>query len=150
MDKHDFKRFPELTNNQMNFYYFDSPHRQITEDFFARVIDVHDGDTIRIRWDERDFDFPVRFSNIAAPELEELGGKESQRWLEGRLLNKDILIIIDDKNRVEKWGRLLGKIISDGIDVGEESVNNGMSKRFGDFAEGVIIDFMGELDAVKL
>ena len=146
---HDFKKFPELTDNQMNFYYFDSPHKQITEDFFCRVIDVHDGDTIRVRWRERDFDFPVRFINIAAPEMEETGGKESQEWLEKRLLGKEILVVIDNKNRVEKWGRLLGRVFSGGFDVGEESIVNGKSKQFGDFAEGVIPNFMGGLDGIK-
>ena len=37
---HDFKRFPELTNSQMDFYYDDSPHPQITEDISVRVIKV--------------------------------------------------------------------------------------------------------------
>lgn len=149
MAEHDFKKFPELTENQMDFYYFDSPHKQITGDIFAKVVDVHDGDTIRVRWSERNFDFPVRFINIAAPEMEETGGKESQRWLESRILNKEVLIIINPKRRVERWGRLLGKVVSGGIDVGEESINNGMSKRFGDFAEGSIPDFMEELNAAK-
>jgi len=48
---HDFKKFPELTNNQMQIYYFESPHKQITEDFKARVVDVHDGDTIKVEVD---------------------------------------------------------------------------------------------------
>ena len=32
---HDFKQWPELTNGQMAYYYFDSPHKQIGEDLFA-------------------------------------------------------------------------------------------------------------------
>jgi len=52
---HDFKRFPELTNNQMNLYYFDSPHQQIAEDFDAKVVNVHDGDTVRLEVSWRDF-----------------------------------------------------------------------------------------------
>ena len=71
---HDFKRYPELTNNQMNFYYFDSPHQQIAEDFDAKVVKVTDGDTIRVTTDFRDFDFPIRFSNIMAAETDEKGG----------------------------------------------------------------------------
>jgi len=71
---HDFKRFPELTNRQMNLYYFESPHKQITQDFVAKVVKVTDGDTIRVKWEDRDFDFPIRFIDIAAPELDEIGG----------------------------------------------------------------------------
>ena len=76
----------------MGLYYFDSPHRQIAEDFFARVVKVTDGDTIRVKTDFRDFTFPIRFSNILAAELDEKGGIESKRWLSGQILNKEDLI----------------------------------------------------------
>tara|TARA_R100000501_G_C2556895_1_gene69166 strand:+ start:115 stop:528 length:414 start_codon:yes stop_codon:yes gene_type:complete len=124
---HDFKRFPELTNSQMQFYYFQSPHRQITENFTATVVKVTDGDTIRVEWEGRDFDFPVRFLDIAAAELDEKGGTQSQKWLENRILGKDIEVRINPTSRVEKWGRLLGAIYQDGLDVGKESVMLGFS-----------------------
>ena len=124
---HDFKRFPELTNSQMAFYYFDSPHQQITEDFWARVIDVHDGDTIRVEVDFRDFSFPIRFSNILAAELDEKGGPESQSWLESQILGEEVEIIVNKNNRVEKWGRLLGQVRHKGFDMGELSIQNDKS-----------------------
>jgi len=120
---HDFKNFPELTNNQMQIYYFDSPHRQITEDFVAKVVDVHDGDTIKVRWRERDFDFPVRLAHIAAPELKEHGGLRSKKWLEGMIMGKEVDIKIDPDNRVGKWGRIIGEIIFMGIDVNNMSLD---------------------------
>ena len=46
---HDFKTFPELTNNKMEIYYFESPHRQILEDFEGEVVKVTDGDTIHVK-----------------------------------------------------------------------------------------------------
>src|SRR3990167_7651666 len=98
---HDFVKFPELTDSQMAIYYFESPHKQIFDDFTAEVIKVHDGDTITMRWTERDFDFPVRFINIAAPELKEDGGKESQAWLEKMLLGNQVDIKINPENRVD-------------------------------------------------
>lgn len=106
---HDFKRFPELTNSQMQFYYFESPHQQITEDFTARIEKVHDGDTVTVSCNFRDFNFPIRISNLAAPELNEGGGRDSQIWLESILLGKEVDVIIS-KARVEKWGRLLADI----------------------------------------
>lgn len=124
---HDFERFPELTNTQMQLYYFDSPHKQIFEDFNCKVVKVHDGDTVTVRWPERNFDFQVRFSNIAAPELNEEGGRQAQSWLENKILNQEITVMVNHKNRVEKWGRLLGRVISKGIDVGEEQVALGLS-----------------------
>lgn len=137
---HDFKAFPELTNNQMQFYYGQSPHKQITESFTAEVVKVHDGDTITVAWQERDFTFPVRFSNVAAPELNEEGGHEAQSWLEGRLLGTVVDIEVNPDKRVEKWGRILGKIIQGGIDVGEEEVYNGYAKTWDQRNDGKIID----------
>ena len=123
---HDFKRFPELTNAQMGLYYFDSPHKQIGEDFFARVVGVHDGDTIRVKTDFRDFSFPIRFSNILAAELNEKGGKESQSWLESQILGEEVEIILHP-TRVEKWGRLLAQVRHKGFDMGELSIANNKS-----------------------
>ena len=121
---HDFKRFPELTNNQMNLYYFDSPHQQIAEDFDARVVKVHDGDTIRVECDFRDFSFPIRFSNIMAAELSE-GGHASRDHLKSLIEGALIEVIIDKANRVGKYGRLLAMIKHKGFDVGEQMKADG-------------------------
>jgi endonuclease YncB( thermonuclease family) len=127
---HDFKNFPELTNNQMQFYYFESPHRQILENFDAKVVRVIDGDTIRVKWDERDFDFPVRLSLINSAEMEE-GGLASKKFLESQILGEEVNIIINPKNRVEKWGRILGEIIHMGQNINQMSMDWGYSVEFG-------------------
>ena len=99
---HDFKKFPELTNSQMIFYYFDSPHRQIMEDFSARVVRVIDGDTIRVTTSDRDFDFPVRFANIDAPEIDTREGVESKKWLEDWILKEEGITITSGLGRCIK------------------------------------------------
>ena len=120
---HDFKRFPELTNAQMQIYYFDSPHKQIMEDFTAKVVKVTDGDTIRVMWKERDFDFPIRMQDLAAPELNEKGGIASQKWLENLILGEEVEILLS-RQRVEKWGRLLADVFHRGMSVSEDSIRN--------------------------
>ena len=126
---HDFKLFPELTNSQMNLYYFDSPHVQMVEPFDAKVVRVKDGDTIQVTTDDRDFDFPVRLARIAAPELDEVGGLKSQKWLEKELLNEDVEIVLT-RQRVEKWGRLLGEVNFLGLNVNTQSLEQGYSIKF--------------------
>jgi len=121
----------------MEIYYFDSPHKQIFEDFTARVVKVHDGDTITVRWRERDFDFPIRFDDVAAPELNEEGGIEAQQWLENRILNKEVDIIVNEK-RVEKWGRLLAGVVHGGQNVGDEEIMRGLAKPWAQGKEGTI------------
>lgn len=135
---HDFVKFPELTNSQMQIYYFQSPHKQIMENFRAEVVKVHDGDTITLRWYNRDFDFPLRFNDINSPELNEPGGKDSQSWLENKILGKEVDIIINPRNRVGKFGRLLGSIISGGMNISLESLMLGKSVPFGKKDEGAI------------
>ena len=124
---HDFKKFPELTNNQMNLYYFDSPHEQITSDFDAKVVGVHDGDTVRLKAGFRDFTFPLRFSNILAAEINEEGGIKSRDRLRTLIDGASVEIIVDKTNRVGKYGRLLGEVRHKGMDIGEQMISEGFA-----------------------
>ncbi len=137
--EHDFIKFPELTNRQIEEHQFDSPHPQITEDFLAEVIKVHDGDTIRLTTNFRDFDFPLRLLDIDAPELNE-GGEVAGDWLRDMILNKTVQIRINRKNRVDKWGRLLGKIFHQGFDVGDVMLRQGLVKPFKFRKEGKLLN----------
>ena len=150
---HDFKEFPELTNFQMQFYYFESPHKQMFETFDAIVVRVHDADTIIVRIPERDFDFPIRFSNSSARELKEkperdtssqlcADGQTAQKWLEDLVLGERVTVTLT-KTRVEKWGRLLGKVMFKGIDLGETEVFHGMSVPWANRIDGKIPAFIG-------
>ncbi|MEA2037866.1 MAG: hypothetical protein U9O94_10250, partial [Nanoarchaeota archaeon] len=115
---HDFKKHPELKDGQMQFYYFESPHKQITEGFLGKVVKVTDGDTIRVETDFRDFTFPVRLSRIAAPEIKEEGGLASAKWLAEKILGEEVYIKVNPHNRVGKWGRIIGDVM-----LGRESMS---------------------------
>ena len=130
---HDFKLFPELTNNQMQFYYWDSPHRQILEDFEGKVVKITDGDTIHVKWRERDKPIVVRLANIAAPELDEKRGFESRNWLEKQIMDEYVRVELIPL-RVGKWGRILGEIIHMGININNSSIDWGYSIPFGSVA----------------
>ena len=115
----------------MALYYWDSPHKQITKPFFAEVVKVVDGDTIRAKWTERNFDFPIRIARIDAPEMSEVDGPKSKNWLENQIMGHEVLVL-PTKTRVEKWGRLLAEVIGNGMNVGELSLMLGYSQMFGD------------------
>lgn len=121
---------PELRNSEMMEFYFDSPHTQIFTDFNATVVKVHDGDTITVETDFRDFSFPIRFLNTNAPELNEDGGHASRDWLESWILGEEVTILVDPKNRVEKWGRLLGQVMFEGVNMNRLSVATGHATTF--------------------
>ncbi len=135
VEQHDFKEFPELTKRQLNEFRFDSPHVQIEEDFDANVVKVHDGDTIRLTTSFRDFDFPLRFLGIDAPEMN-AGGREARDWLRGKILGQDVKILVDVDNRVDKYGRLLGRVFYAGMDVGDEEMRMGLALPFNRRREG--------------
>lgn len=130
---HDFKKFPELTNNQIQFYYWDSPHKQLFEGFLAKVVKVSDGDTIRATMQERDFDFPIRLRGIDAPEIEE-GGLASAKWLRDKILGEEVYVQIDPKNRVGKFGRLIGDVIYGGDSMSDAALREGRAVVFGEVA----------------
>lgn len=135
---HDFKAFPELTNSQLELFRFESPHVQIEDDFEAEVTKVHDGDTVTLRTNFRDFDFPLRFLDIDAPELS-VGGALTRDWLANRVLGKRVTVLIDRENRVGRYGRLLGRILHGGSDVGEEELRLGLASTFAMRREGQLV-----------
>ena len=143
--EHDFKAFPELTDAQMTEFYFQSPHKQIVEDFRATVIKVHDGDTCTVRTDFRDFDFPIRFARIDTKELN-AGGHDARDWAKSRLEGKNITVGIDKKNRVGRYGRLIGEIILDGMNINDEEMRMGIATPFAQKNEGKITDINATLD----
>jgi endonuclease YncB( thermonuclease family) len=126
----DFKARPELWNGMaMEMYYADSPHPQIFHDFEGKVTRVHDGDTFTIKTDFRDFEFPVRMIGIDSLEMN-AGGQVAQKWLESQILGKTIDVIVDPKERVGKWGRILGVVFAGGMNINELSIIEGMSVPF--------------------
>ena len=133
--EHDYKNYPELTNKEIDEFGFLSPHKQITEDFYATVVKVHDGDTVTLQVPFRDFTFPLRLLGIDAKELSE-GGESARDYVNERLLNEEVEIKIDKKNRVGKYGRLLGKVFHSGSDVGEDEVRLGLAWPYGQRREG--------------
>ena len=114
----------------MQFYYFDSPHKQITEDFSGEVVKITDGDTIHVKWEEREKPVVIRFIDTEAPELDEDGGLESASWLEKQIMGEDVNILIEPKLRVGKWGRIIGRIIHMGMDINRMSMEAGHAVPF--------------------
>ena len=149
IEDHDFKRYPELTNSELQVFGFVSPHVQIDDSrlrFNAIVVKVHDGDTITLRTDFRDFDFPLRLASIDAPELNTgVRGEESRDFLKGLIEGEMVEVQVNPDNRVGKYGRLLGNVIMLGQDVGELMLIFGYALPFSRRLEGEMIDLNKEL-----
>lgn len=148
MIEHDFVKYPELSNRDIDILMYQSPHKQIIEDFMAEVVKVHDGDTITLQTNFRDFIFPLRFLGIDAPEMN-AGGETARDWLRSKILNATVQILINRKNRVDKYGRLLGKVFFRGMDIGQEEIYLGLAKPFNRRYEGELPIIEKELNIKK-
>ena len=137
MFEHDYKKFPELTNKQLQDIGLSSPHIQIIGDFRASVVRVHDGDTVTLETTFRDFTFPLRLLDIDSPEMN-AGGEEARDWLRNKILGQEVDVLIDSDNRVGKWGRLLGTIVWNGLNVAQEEIHLGLAVPFGSKQEGEV------------
>lgn len=142
---HDFKRFPELTNAQMQEFYFDSPHKQIVTSFRGTVAKVKDGDTISVSTTFRDFDTTVRFGLIDTKELSE-DGDEAKEYVRRRIEGKLVDILVDPENRVGRYGRLIGEVFVEGINLGQELINMGLATPFSQRNEGKLPNLKKELN----
>lgn len=110
----------------MNLYYYK-----------AKVVSVYDGDTITCDI-ELGFNFvwvnqKVRLFGINTPEIRNRDKAEKEKglmirdFLSGMVLNKEI-ILKSHKDKSGKFGRKLGTIFLDGININMLLIENGMAK----------------------
>jgi len=105
----------------------------VRADFTAKVQRVVDGDTIHVE-DETGKKFKVRLTGIDAPEQNQPYGFASTYHLRGLLLNKFVLLESKPKKgkpySVDRYKRVLAKIILDGRDINLAQVLNGYAWHF--------------------
>lgn len=91
----------------------------------GKVIRVTDGDTITVQSYQKE---KIRFAQIDAPETSHFGstpqpfGKESSAFLRSLVSGKNVRV---DVEAVDQYGRNVGTVFIDGINVNREMVKNG-------------------------
>ena len=102
-------------------------------DFTAKVQRVVDGDTVHVE-DETGKKFKVRLTGIDAPEQNQPYVLSATYHLRGLLLNKFVLLESKPKKgkpySVDRYKRVLAKIILDGRDINLAQVLNGYAWHF--------------------
>lgn len=86
----------------------------------GRVVAVHDGDTITLLIDRREV--RVRLAGIDAPERGQPYASASRKALASRIAGREVGI---DKRGQDAFGRTLGVVIIDGVDVNRAQVADG-------------------------
>lgn len=89
----------------------------------GRVVGVHDGDTVTLLTTEKR-QFKIRLAQIDAPESRQAFGQRSKQSLSDLVFNKTIRV---EKETTDKYGRLVGTLYVDGLDVNREQVHRGMA-----------------------
>jgi endonuclease YncB( thermonuclease family) len=89
----------------------------------GRVVAIADGDTITLL-DSANTQHRVRLEGIDAPESHQAFGEQSKLSLSAMIFGRDVSVRYQ---KVDQYGRLVGKIILDGKDINLEQVKAGMA-----------------------
>lgn len=89
----------------------------------GRVVGIADGDTVTVL-DDTNTQWKIRLMGIDAPEKKQPFGSKSKEFLSALLFSKQVEV---ELNKRDKYGRTVGRILVDGIDVNLEQVKAGMA-----------------------
>ena len=89
----------------------------------GRVVGVTDGDTITVL-DSTNTEHKIRLAGIDAPEKKQPFGKSSKKMLSNWVFGKTVNVDWDKRDR---YGRLVGKVMIDGVDVNLEQIKDGLA-----------------------
>ncbi|TNB60900.1 thermonuclease family protein [Campylobacter helveticus] len=100
--------------------------KNLEKELTGKVSKVIDGDTIELLVKQEDIKqspkIKVRLFGIDAPEKKQAFGKEAKEYLSSLILDKEVILIINDK---DKYQRFIGTILLNDKDINKEMVKNG-------------------------
>ncbi len=89
----------------------------------GRVVGVADGDTVTVL-DADNKQHKIRLSGIDAPEKAQAFGQKSKESLSNMVFGKTVDV---EWSKQDRYGRTVGKIVLDGVDICLEQVKRGMA-----------------------
>lgn len=95
----------------------------VRADLIGNVVKIADGDSVTIL-DTNKVQHKVRLVGIDAPERKQPFGKRSKQSLSDMAFRKMVIVKSDKRDH---YGRVLGKILINGIDVNLEQIRRGMA-----------------------
>lgn len=100
------------------------------ETITGKVVGVTDGDTVTLL-DDAKRQHKIRLSGIDAPEKSQAFGQRSKESLSDLVFAKTVDVETD---KVDRYGRRVGKIWVNGIDANLEQINRGMAWHYKQYA----------------
>ena len=95
-----------------------------------KVVAVYDGDTVTCI-DENNQQQKIRLAEIDAPEAKQDFGQVSRQTLASMVFGKTVTVVDDGKDR---YGRWIGHLYADGVDVNRQMVASGMAWHYAAFS----------------
>lgn len=100
------------------------------QEFSGKVVGISDGDTLTVL-DGRSTT-KVRLAEIDAPEKSQAHGQQSKRSLSDMCFGKEAVVEVFDTDR---YGRTVGKVSCDGINVNRAQLQAGMAWVYAKYAK---------------
>jgi len=108
--------------NLINFIIFFLSSFLFAEDFYGKVISVHDGDTIRVLVGKQQK--KVRLFGIDAPESNQAFGKVSQNFLKDLVWKREVKV---EFKELDRYGRIVGIVYLGDVNINLEMIKKGMA-----------------------
>jgi endonuclease YncB( thermonuclease family) len=96
----------------------------------GEVVGLSDGDTVTVL-DAQKTQYKVRLAGIDAPEKRQPFGDRSRQHLASLAFRRQVVI---EWHKTDRWGRIVGKVVVDRIDVCLEQVRAGLAWHYLDYA----------------
>ena len=96
----------------------------------GKVVRVSDGDTITVL-DRENNQHKIRFQGIDAPESKQAYGQAAKENLSRMIFGKEVKVVW---SKMDKYGRVVGKILLDGRDINIEQIKAGYAWHYKSYA----------------
>lgn len=101
----------------------------VSEEFTGKCISVTDGDTLKVLLSDKSR-LTVRLEGIDAPESKQDHGDKAKRALAALVMSKEITV---RKTSEDRYGRTLGYIVADDVDVNAKLVEDGWAWHYSEY-----------------
>jgi micrococcal nuclease len=105
----------------------------LADELRGKVVSIADGDTITVL-DADKKQHKVRLNGIDAPEKKQAFGAKSKARLGELVAGKDVVVEWKEK---DNYGRTLGKVTQNGVDVNLQMVKEGMAWHYRKYSKSV-------------
>ena len=100
------------------------------------VIEVIDGDTIKVKQKRGTREETIRFALVNSPEVEMPGYNEATQYTRGLCpVGSEVAIDEDDGQTEGSYGRMVGLVYCDGVNVNEQLLENSHAIIYSDFCK---------------